>query len=82
MFSGYADYQAVVANLVLHHLSGAELSQLGRKLNRGPRFICACEARPQSIELAIVLGLRSGSRRQFGHKTRRASQYRRGFPGP
>jgi hypothetical protein len=47
-FTGYADYQAVVANLVLHHLSDAELCQIGRKLNRGPHIICACE--PMRVE--------------------------------
>jgi len=42
-FTGYSDCQAVVANLILHHLSGAELRELGRKWNPGPRIICACE---------------------------------------
>jgi len=57
-FTGYADYQAVVANLVLHHLSDAELCQLGEKLNRGPRIICACEPARRRLSKRVfsVLG--------------------------
>ncbi len=42
-FEGYHRYQAVVANLVLHHLAAAELAVLGRALRGGPRLLCACE---------------------------------------
>jgi 2-polyprenyl-3-methyl-5-hydroxy-6-metoxy-1,4-benzoquinol methylase len=42
-FDGYAAYQAVVANLILHHLTGGELAALGRTLGSGPRVVCACE---------------------------------------
>jgi 2-polyprenyl-3-methyl-5-hydroxy-6-metoxy-1,4-benzoquinol methylase len=67
-FTGYADYQAVVANLVLHHLSDTELCQLGRKLNGGPRIICACEPTRRRLSqrlfsaLGPVLGANSVTR--------------------
>ena len=42
-FDGYGAYQAVVANLILHHLTGGELAALGRAMGSGPRVVCACE---------------------------------------
>jgi 2-polyprenyl-3-methyl-5-hydroxy-6-metoxy-1,4-benzoquinol methylase len=42
-FGGYGDYDAVVANLILHHFTADELTALGHKLRRGPRVIFACE---------------------------------------
>ena len=42
-FDGYARYGAVLANLILHHLSDAELATLGATLNRTARIILASE---------------------------------------
>lgn len=42
-FDGYDDYQAVVANLVLHHFTAGELAALGERLRRGPRLVLAAE---------------------------------------
>ena len=42
-FTGYASYPAVIANLILHHLSEAELASLGATLARTPRVILASE---------------------------------------
>lgn len=36
-FDGYADYEAVVANLILHQFSDADLAALGARLNRSPK---------------------------------------------
>jgi SAM-dependent methyltransferase len=57
-FDGYDAYEAVVANLILHHLTGGELATLGEALGSGPRVICACEpARRRSNQLFFaVLG--------------------------
>jgi 2-polyprenyl-3-methyl-5-hydroxy-6-metoxy-1,4-benzoquinol methylase len=56
-FEGYKDHGAVLANLILHHFSDAELVQLGQKLRRGPRLILACEParrqRSQALFAAI-----------------------------
>lgn len=37
-FEGYASYDAVVANLILHQFSDADLAALGERLNRSPRL--------------------------------------------
>jgi 2-polyprenyl-3-methyl-5-hydroxy-6-metoxy-1,4-benzoquinol methylase len=57
-FGGYANYAAVIANLVLHHLTGPDLAELGQRLRRGPRLICACEPvrRRSSQRLFSLLG--------------------------
>jgi 2-polyprenyl-3-methyl-5-hydroxy-6-metoxy-1,4-benzoquinol methylase len=56
-FDGYGDYDVVVANLILHHLTDAELAALGRRWARGPRVIVACEParlrRSQSLFAAL-----------------------------
>jgi 2-polyprenyl-3-methyl-5-hydroxy-6-metoxy-1,4-benzoquinol methylase len=57
-FDGYSRYHAVIANLVLHHLTDAELVQVGRRLSRGPRVVCICEParRRRSQQLFSILG--------------------------
>ena len=42
-FDGYGRYAAVIANLLLHHLTEAELAELGAKLARTARIIVASE---------------------------------------
>ena len=42
-FDGYARYGAVLANLILHHLSDSELAALGATLNRTARLVLASE---------------------------------------
>lgn len=42
-FDGYARFDVVVANLVLHHCDDAGLAALGRRLADGPRVVLACE---------------------------------------
>ncbi len=42
-FTGYASYPAVIANLILHHLSAAELACLGAALVPTARLILASE---------------------------------------
>ncbi len=42
-FGAYADYAAILANLILHHLDAAELAALGATLNRTARIILASE---------------------------------------
>ena len=42
-FGGYDRYDAVVGNLIFHHLSNDELSVLGRTLRDSMRVIIACE---------------------------------------
>ena len=41
-FDGYGDYPVVIANLILHQFSDADLSRLGKKL-RAARVVLACE---------------------------------------
>jgi|CZKI01.1.fsa_nt_gi 2-polyprenyl-3-methyl-5-hydroxy-6-metoxy-1,4-benzoquinol methylase len=56
-YEGYKNHEAVLANLILHHFSDAELVKLGQKLRRGPRLILACEParrmRSQALFAAI-----------------------------
>ena len=42
-FNGYENYAAVVANLLLHHLTETELGELGAKLGRRTRIVVASE---------------------------------------
>jgi 2-polyprenyl-3-methyl-5-hydroxy-6-metoxy-1,4-benzoquinol methylase len=42
-FTGYDRYPAVLANLILHHLTDRELADLGDTLARSARIIVACE---------------------------------------
>ncbi len=42
-FTGYEGYAAVIANLILHHLTDAELGALGARLARSTRLILASE---------------------------------------
>jgi SAM-dependent methyltransferase len=45
-FAGYQDYDVIVANLILHQFTAAELADLGRRLLQGrARLILACEPR-------------------------------------
>eukprot|EP01035_Chromulina_nebulosa_P054757 gene54757-75031_t len=56
-FAGYERYAAVIANLILHHLTDAELAALGAKLARSTRLILASEPRrsPRSQRLFAFL---------------------------
>jgi hypothetical protein len=55
-FAHWADYPLVVANLFLHHLTNAELADLGRHLDRHARLILACEtARMPVFRLGFAL---------------------------
>jgi 2-polyprenyl-3-methyl-5-hydroxy-6-metoxy-1,4-benzoquinol methylase len=71
-FAGYANYPAVVANLVLHHLPGPELADLGRRLRGGPRVLCACEParRRASQHLFALLGPLFGAHAVTRHDAR------------
>jgi SAM-dependent methyltransferase len=42
-FEHYANYPVIIGNLIFHHLSDAELTELGDKLRPGARLILACE---------------------------------------
>ena len=42
-FAGYDRYPAILANLILHHLTDRELAELGDTLARSARIIVACE---------------------------------------
>ena len=48
-FEGYGGYDVVVANLILHQFSEAELSGLGRRLAGRPRLILASEPSRQRL---------------------------------
>lgn len=52
-FGGYGRYPAIVANLILHQFSDADLAALGQRLTQGPRVIVACE--PVRRRLSQVL---------------------------
>jgi len=58
-FEGFWEYGALVANLVLHHFSAAELAELGSRLSGGPRLILASEParRLRNLRVFILLGL-------------------------
>lgn len=42
-FAGYADYPAIVGNLIFHQFSDAELAGLGRTIRATTRVFVACE---------------------------------------
>jgi hypothetical protein len=42
-FDGYADYDIILANLILHQFSDSELGSLGRRLTGRVRMVLACE---------------------------------------
>jgi hypothetical protein len=42
-FSNYADYPAIIGNLIFHHFSATELAALGEQLRARTRLIVACE---------------------------------------
>jgi hypothetical protein len=42
-FDGYADYAAVLGNLIFHHFPDDELAALGARIRRHARIILACE---------------------------------------
>ena len=42
-FADYDHYRAILANLILHHLTASELASLGAQLNRSARVILASE---------------------------------------
>jgi 2-polyprenyl-3-methyl-5-hydroxy-6-metoxy-1,4-benzoquinol methylase len=48
-FDGYSDYSVVVGNLVFHHLTDQELTELGARLRRSSRLIIACEPARQKF---------------------------------
>ena len=49
-FNGYSDYTHLLANLVLHHFTAVELSQLGARVREsGIRCIIACEPCRRSV---------------------------------
>lgn len=55
-FAGWSDYTVVVANLVLHHFSVAELRAIGTPLARHARLILACEpARRRRVQPLFAL---------------------------
>ena len=56
-FAGYQDYDVVVANLILHQFSEAELADLGRRLTGRPRLIVACEPHRQRLSQWLCAGL-------------------------
>lgn len=57
-FAGYGGYPAVIANLILHQLTEAELAALGAKLRPTARLIVACEPlrSPQNQRLFAFVG--------------------------
>ena len=71
-FGGYANYDTVIANLVLHHLTEAELAEFGRRLDGRVRLILASEpARRRRWE--VIFGLLSpafGASRVTRHDAR------------
>jgi hypothetical protein len=59
-FEGYSVYPVVIANLILHQFTDAELGLLGARLRRGARVIVACEPerrRASQIAFAAFLPL-------------------------
>lgn len=52
-FSGYDRYGAIVANLILHHFSDSDLSDLGGRLRRNARVIVACEPARRRVSQMI-----------------------------
>jgi hypothetical protein len=52
-FGGYADYEAVFGNLILHQFTDDELAALGTQLRKATRVIVACE--PARRKLSQVL---------------------------
>jgi hypothetical protein len=53
LFPGYADYAAIMGNLIFHQFSAGELAALGADLRRHARIIVACE--PVRRRLSQVL---------------------------
>ncbi|MEY2878768.1 MAG: hypothetical protein RLZZ15_1148 [Verrucomicrobiota bacterium] len=56
-FTGYGAYAAVIGNLLLHHLTGAELAALGEKLRHSARLVLASEpkrSRPAQLLFAVA----------------------------
>jgi hypothetical protein len=56
-FSGFARYSAVVANLILHQFTDAELGALGAKLRQSARVIIACEPERRRISQIATAAL-------------------------
>ena len=56
-FDGYGGYDIVVANLILHQFSEAELSGIGRRLAGRPRLILACEPSRQRLSRLLCAAL-------------------------
>lgn len=52
-FSGYDQYAAIVANLILHHFSDSDLAELGDRLRRTARVIVACEPARRRVSQVI-----------------------------
>jgi len=70
-FDRYADYDAVIANLLLHQFTASELAVLGRRLATGPRLLVFSEVvrRRQHqwmLRAARVLGINHVTRHD-GH---------------
>lgn len=71
-FAGYANYPVILGNLIFHHLSDAELRELGTTLRAHCRVIIASEParRRTSALLFAVLGRLLGADRVTLHDAR------------
>jgi hypothetical protein len=71
-FDAYDRYPAVIANLILHQFTDAELAALGARLRRSARVIVACEPqrRRASKFATAALGLLFGANHVTTHDAR------------
>ncbi len=62
-FTGFARYDAVIGNLIFHHLDDGELAQFGARLSRAVRVIVASEPTrsPRSQRLIAFAGRALGA---------------------
>lgn len=67
-FGGYGEYPVVIANLILHQFSDADLANLGRTLARRTRLIVTCE--PERSELSRTLVAAAAPFLRLNHVTR------------
>ncbi len=56
-FDGFADYRAVIGNLIFHQFSTADLARLGENLRRHARVVVACEPARRRISQLLYRGL-------------------------
>ncbi len=56
-FSGYDRYTAVVANLILHQFTDAELGKLGARIRGSARVVLACEPLRRRISQVLIAAL-------------------------